>query len=236
MPSFSWLDVTDVPFIRRYSSGEWVGHQVWSAVHLFTLSELREVRLRLTALRHDVNFGLGLLKCPRVFVLHRQADKDDARRIAELASKCGFQYWLDVLDPPQEWLAQNALGSVVDLNYKMLVGSVVETALLNCSHVISLVTPHSPGTTWEAYAYGRVKDGNHCTLQAASWLHPERRGESLEDYMLQGELWTVEEEITRWFEAEMEFWRLRFRHSCPPGASEPWKGGRTRKLPKPKRK
>src|SRR5688500_12725338 len=36
--------------------------------------------------------------CPRVFVSHKQLDAGWARRIARLANRQGFDFWLDVLD------------------------------------------------------------------------------------------------------------------------------------------
>jgi hypothetical protein len=38
------------------------------------------------------------LKCPRVFVSHRQIDDESALRIAWLAWEEGFDYWLDIID------------------------------------------------------------------------------------------------------------------------------------------
>lgn len=232
MASFSWIEQQKVPFAQRYSAGKWFGHDAWSQMGLAMIGELKLIRLRLNALRREVHLGLGTLKCPRIFISHRQADKEEALRIAKIATEAGFQYWLDVLDPPVEWLQGYAIQRTDQLNYTQLVAMAMETALLNCSHVITMITPNTPpNSTWEAYAFGRVQDRVLCSSQAACWLHPSCTSTSLTDYMLLGDVTITEDNLRAWMKYELDAWQARFRTSCPDGACETWKG-RTRKLPK----
>lgn len=62
--------------------------------------EAASLRNLLTQLK-GINSLTPRPRCPayRLFVSHRQIDKDLGLRIAELANNNGFEFWLDVLDP-----------------------------------------------------------------------------------------------------------------------------------------
>ena len=93
--------------------------------------------------------------CPRLFVSHRKADKDCALRIAEIAAQNGFAYWVDVLDPDLQALSKSTIaGSLIPL----VTACIIEMALINCTHVIACMTPHSRGTLWIPYEYGRITE------------------------------------------------------------------------------
>ena len=80
------------------------------------------------------------LQRPRIFVSHQQKDAPLANRIAWLASRSGFSYWLDVLDPDLKRLH----GRKLDPTEKaLLIAKIVETALLNCTHVVAILTQAS---------------------------------------------------------------------------------------------
>src|SRR5882672_2540578 len=89
------------------------------------------------------------IDCPRLFISHRQADEPYALAIAHLAQRHGFYFWLDILDPT---LA--VAGAQTD---PRTIAIIIEMALLNCSHVIAVMTPNTKGSTWVPYEYGRVK-------------------------------------------------------------------------------
>ncbi|WP_235299666.1 toll/interleukin-1 receptor domain-containing protein [Portibacter marinus] len=84
----------------------------------------------------------------RVFISHRQADEQIARRVATMLRIAGIYYWLDVLDPQ---LQNTNITSIQTAN-------IIEIALLNCTHVVAIMTDNSFGSTWIPYEYGRVKD------------------------------------------------------------------------------
>jgi hypothetical protein len=43
-------------------------------------------------------------------------------------------------------------------------------ALLNCTHVMAVMTKNVPGTMWMPYEYGRVKDSALTSLRVAGWF------------------------------------------------------------------
>ncbi|MCB1090050.1 MAG: toll/interleukin-1 receptor domain-containing protein, partial [Verrucomicrobiae bacterium] len=90
---------------------------------------------------------------PRVFISHRQADRTVAENAARLATANGFNYWLDVHDPNlAAWNLQP------DTPQKSIaIAAIIEMALLNCSHVLAIVSGNTPGSAWVPYEYGRVK-------------------------------------------------------------------------------
>src|SRR5207302_2641867 len=80
------------------------------------------------------------------------------------------------------------------------MASVIEMGLLNCSHVIALITPNTKGTLWIPYEYGRVKEPPPVTLQAASWIHRDYT-DALPEYLHLGLVHYTEDEIQAWLRA-----------------------------------
>lgn len=94
------------------------------------------------------------LPCPRVFISHRRVDEKLARRAAWLASNgAGVRFWLDVIDLAQ---AMTPLAAAIAKRFpnaqvqRMVLGfvqaSVIEMALVNCTHVLALVTDQTQGS------------------------------------------------------------------------------------------
>ena len=92
---------------------------------------------------------------PRVFISHQRRDKNRAVTISKLAKKMGFDYWLDVHDPALRLATLNPNPDPVQQS--LIVAILVEMALLNCSHVLAIVTRHTAGSLWVPCEYGRVK-------------------------------------------------------------------------------
>ncbi len=136
-------------------------------------------------------------RCPRVFISHRQADTDEALRVAELVQQCGYDYWLDILNPELLNIPSMALPKQAEA---IAMASVIEMGLLNCSHVIALITKHTEGTLWIPYEYGRVKEPPPVTLQAACWIHRDYAG-NLPEYLYLGPVHYSEAEIQAWLTA-----------------------------------
>ncbi len=153
------------------------------------LSELRS--------RLDTNFRSRGIDCPRLFISHRQTDEARAIEIAALAREHGFFVWLDVEDP--------VLAGAVANPY--LIAILIEMALLNCSHVIALMTPATKGSAWVPYEYGRVKTLGPISSQASAWVAPGLR--DLPEYLLLGPLHRTQGDIAAWLDAEMQFWPSR---------------------------
>jgi len=82
----------------------------------------------LIALRASENWGEegSALRCPRIFVSHRQQDYPEALRIAKIASDRGFQFWLDILDPTLTWLTTVGPKTFGPRQFQLLVAVVIE--------------------------------------------------------------------------------------------------------------
>jgi hypothetical protein len=99
----------------------------------------------------------------RIFVSHKQENREEALRVAWLVQNAGHHYWLDILEPA---LQSGPLDAI-------LIAGIIEMALLNCTHVIALITPESVRSRWIPYEYGRAKEPTPYALNAACWLHPK---------------------------------------------------------------
>ena len=99
-----------------------------------------------------------------LFVSHRQADQDAALRVAWLAWGEGFDYWLDVLNlnpahNQQVRMLETSMGRpLTPFEKSVLLAAIIEMALLNCTHVIAVMTLRTAGSQWVPYEYGRMKD------------------------------------------------------------------------------
>ncbi len=113
------------------------------------------------------------LRRPRVFVSHQRKDALLARRVAWVASRYGFSHWLDVLDPNLARLR----GRKLDPRQKaILMAQIIETALMNCTHVVAVLTINAKTSRWIPYEYGRVKERAVATHLALSWIAPDYSG------------------------------------------------------------
>jgi hypothetical protein len=90
----------------------------------------------------------------RVFVSHQRADVPFAELIADLASKHGFEYWLDVHGPLLQLANQTVLPPAVR---SILIAAIIEMALLNCTDLISVQTRKARLSRWVPYEFGRAK-------------------------------------------------------------------------------
>jgi len=162
--------------------------------------------------------GQPPLLCPRIFVSHRQADEKHGLRIAKLATGGGFGFWLDALDPWLNALQNKPPGSLSKRQETFLTAGIIEIALVNCSHVIALLTPNMRGTLWVPYEYGRVKDVPIGSLRAGAWIDPGLSPQDLPEYTVLGVMTHKEQEICSWHETELVSWSA----TCPTGAGESW--------------
>ncbi len=126
-------------------------------------------------------------KITRIFISHKQQNRDEALRVAWLASQAGHHFWLDILDPTLNGTSLNPIQTAC----------VIEMGLLNCSHVIALITPESRPSRWIPYEYGRVKEPTPYALNSACWLHPTQYS-SVAEYLYLGAQTRTEAHITGW--------------------------------------
>jgi hypothetical protein len=161
-------------------------------------------------------------RCPRVFISHRQKDAAEALRVAQLVQQCGYDYWLDILNPELLNIPAMALPEQAEA---VAMASVIEMGLLNCSHVIALITPNTKGTLWIPYEYGRVKEPAPVALQAACWVHRDYT-DPLPEYLRLGPVHYTEDSIQAWLTIPPSATWAK-----PPCAATSWAGPATKPLP-----
>lgn len=176
-------------------------------------------RLRLTGLQEKRN---NPIRCPRIFVSHRQADTPLALPIAKMAAAQNFEYWIDVLDPSLQSLGGSGLSGD---RLALLTAGIIEMALINCTHVMVVMTQNTKGTMWVPYEYGRITDIPSNWGRAAAWKHPQFPASDLPEYLLLGVVTENKMQISRWLGDEYNSWT--------PGRCGPvkWEGGTVEDLP-----
>ncbi len=228
MPSFNWRSSADRAIQDRFP--EWaLGRGVWrdfARVEAIREESLMLLLAGLTQVRSELRrqpplSDLRRMQCPRLFISHRQADVAPALRIAWLANDAGFEYWLDVLDPTLK--AAKPASS-------LLTAAIIEMALLNCTHVIAVMTPATRGSLWLPYEYGRVKEDLPFSLDAACWLHPKLSPQDFPEYLVLGAQTRSEKSVKRWLATSMSAWQAMY-DTCLSGAQEAWTEGPTVPLP-----
>jgi hypothetical protein len=210
MSNYFWREF-DGPPVQRYP--EWVeGAGLWREFITGDAFAQRRLLDALVAARATVRWGEPgtELSRPRLFVSHRKDDEDRAREVASLAQAEGFQVWLDVLDATLQSTARASTGTSADA---LAVALIIEMALLNCTHVIALITPRTPGTYWVPYEYGRVKDSSPHSLRAGCWIHQDVT--YWPEYLELGVKTESDDDIRSWLRGEWTAWKRQFPFSLP---------------------
>jgi hypothetical protein len=172
-----------------------IGHEELLGVPISNQGNLEAWR-RLTQLSPPAP---SLPSVPRLFVSHRQCDRDYALRAAWLATQLGFRFWLDVLNPVLQSLPHRNLPPQ---QQALVTAIVIEMGLLNSSHVLALVTPKSPGSLWIPYEYGRVKANGVFSIQAGCWTEKQVAPTTKAEYLELGINTASEIEINTWLDSE----------------------------------
>jgi hypothetical protein len=209
MASFDWRAAPNA-FVERYAQpqlddvqgiGLWLEFVYWISEQIEEPAdiELEEGIIGQRTERFEALLnafaGLPPPKQPRVFISHRQVDVGPAERIAWLASqRAGIDYWLDVHDPALGRLNVSPRSS----RYPWLVASIVEMALLNCSHVIAAHTPNSLGSKWIPYEFGRVKDRALRSKRAAGWFHSSVYPVACGEFVLLADILRSDTKVEAW--------------------------------------
>ena len=150
---------------------------------------------------------LNKIDCPRVFISHKQGDEHFAIRTAELAVQEHFFYWLDVLDPFLKLISPGKKGVLINsrwiplspLQISLLTAAIVEVALINCTHVIALITEKSRPSRWIPYEYGRAKNSPTIVGDTACWVSPKVSRTDIVEYMLLGTINDTDANVKNWF-------------------------------------
>ena len=211
-------------FAERFPS--WVlGRGVWRHWILEHFWDHDNTDETLDTLRRGLRDSAGKAEpeCPRVFVSHRQHDDGPALAIARLANQVGFEFWLDLLDPQVQNLTASQRGQ------HALVASIVEVALLNCTHVIAVLSDKTRGTLWVPYEYGRVKEKQQVrSRRAAVWLDPNLDPADVPEYTVLGVTTRIKPQIAAWFASELTLWQTTGK--CRGGAANKWQGDEPRHM------
>lgn len=224
MASFDWRVISE-DVLERYDERA-LGYQAWrqlvTMLREFLQSETPDPFLAAfdEFLRQLQQVGEGPPVC-RVFVSHQRADVPFAERIAYLATQQGFEYWLDVHDPLLQLANRTALPPVVQ---SILIAAIIEMALLNCSHGITVQTRNAQLSRWVPYEFGRAKRRWLVSTQVASWFDNGMYAASTADYLKLGDCTQSEVEVALWLAAE---WA---RCRCPVVPAI-WRGGPVKPLP-----
>ncbi|MFO1328125.1 MAG: hypothetical protein U1F56_12270 [Rubrivivax sp.] len=165
--------------------------------------------------------SMGPRTC-RVFVSHQHLDAQRALRIAWLADQNGFEYWLDVHDPVLRLANNSVLPPPV---HSILVAGIIEMALLNCTHVISVQTTHAAGSRWVPYEFGRGKEHLLVSDQAASWFDAGLTPTAAADYLHLGVCVYSDDDVDAWFQSQ--------QHRGCQAAGSSWSGPVPPPLPGP---
>jgi hypothetical protein len=204
MANYDWRDYRDQAWINRFPSGV-RGLDAWRTAGL----EAAVVRLMEA---RQAQVSAPSRAC--VFVSHRQADAAKAERLAYVACKEEFDYWLDIFDPSLVALSGPSGASSVPQQKASAIAAIIEMALLNSTHLLAVITTNTKGSEWVPYEYGRVKDPQPVTLQAACWVDTNA-AITLPDYLHLGRINHSESDVRHWLQAE----RRRLNMYGPPTCS-----------------
>jgi hypothetical protein len=149
------------------------------------------------------------LICKRVFISHRQSDARYAERIAYLATQCNFEYWLDIYDP----ILKIANGIKIPEPQKSIsIAGMIEMALINCTHVLAVMTTKTKGSLWVPYEYGRIADVPG-VYDASAWQHPALIG--VPGYMYLRPILHDRQSIDGWFNSQNPNCAVTWNKSIP---------------------
>jgi len=156
---------------------------------------------RIRALRNDIK----PLDCPRVFVSHKKEDSVIARQLRDVIRSEGFDTWLDVIDLPP--IPPLRTSGQTKLNQAILLAAIIEMALVNCSHLVAVMTDNTVSSRWVPYEYGRVKDDPPARLAVAAWVDPPALVTQLPEYNYLAPVFTQEAQFRRWLKIEKAHYR-----------------------------
>ena len=175
MPNYDWRSFQGRPLQDRFPDNL-VGSRQWVDLVDDVLQDpapdAEACRRALDAFMTALAPGSPLLPPQKdccVFVSHRSdpVDQNHAEQIAWHATEHGYEYWLDVHNPNLTYLN----GSTIPTPAKeILIAAVIEMALLNCSHLLAVITQKSFGSKWIPYEFGRAKLRLLVSGNSSVWL------------------------------------------------------------------
>lgn len=203
MANFDWRRVADGDLGDRYRD-DVLGQEAWlqllgvirDYLNAETFARVFEAFDDFLRRLRQLEGGPGVC---RVFVSHQQADIAFAERVAYLVDREGYEYWLDVHDPLLRLANIAGLPPVVR---SVLIAAIIEMALLNCTHGISIQTHNAQKSRWVPYEFGRAKRRWLVSTQVASWFDNGVYAATTADYLKLGVCAQSERDVVRWLTLE----------------------------------
>src|SRR5262249_36624209 len=116
---------------------------------------------------------------------------------------------LDVIDLPAEKTKQvqrieaTLGGALTQFEMNVLQAAIIEMALINCTHVVALMTQRTAGSQWVPYEYGRIDRGGRAKDPATAYcVTASIKITDLPEYLHLAPIHKLESEIRLWFRAE----------------------------------
>jgi hypothetical protein len=232
MPHFDWRRIQDPgaeanpwpALAARYASAEGAaGIQLWRDF----VATLQDLAGRQDAIPTDTVLGAidAFIATARsvpppptatLFVSHQRSDAAWAERVAWDATRVGFDYWLDVHDTTLS--AINATRLIPGPIKAALITGIIEIALLNSTHLVSLQTVASRTSRWVPYEFGRAKDRRMLSTRTASWFQNGVTLDPAGDYLAFAECAYDKLALRRWL-------RWVATHAGLVGVTGTWRGG-----------
>jgi hypothetical protein len=197
MPNYDYTEFPRDAWRERYPRNpEIAGAETW---HEFAGGDLRALlrRLQEEPPRQP--------RIPCVFVSHRRADTPRAQAVAAVGRRERFETWVDVEDPVLAALSQGRANWSM-ANEAVAIACIIEMALLNCTHVLALLTASSAGSAWIPYEYGRVKDRRGMTTTQAACLLEPGVAMPVAEYFCLGETIVGDPNLSGWLGLERKKW------------------------------
>ena len=207
MPNFDWQQTQTNPLERRFVDSS-IGWPEWNRL-VRDLSNLGGPSPTDCQAVFDVFLQrAAAAQAPsprecRVFVSHRGTPRDTAfaERIAFLATRAGYEYWLDIHEPTLRFTNKDP--AIQSPARDVLIAAIIEMGLLNASHVIAVMTDESAGSKWIPYEFGRAKQRLIFSSCSATWLEPTMLT-TCGEYVHLGVMNGNENDIDEWLKATLQ--------------------------------
>lgn len=172
------------------------------------------------------------LRCPRVFVSHRQCDSKLALQVAYEAHLTGFDYWLDVVDLAQDrpsfvtYFEARLKRNLTAFELGILTAAIIKMALLNSTHVIAVMTRSTAGSQWVPYEYGRAKQRMPSAENASSWRDRSLAIKGVPEYLHLSPMFAKRRDLVAWLSAQRAIYQ-----NCSSVSREVWPGSPPQQVP-----
>jgi hypothetical protein len=160
------------------------------------------------------------IKQPTVFVSHQRHDAAWAEWAAWAATEAHFDYWLDIHDPSLITANASILPAAVK---SILIAGIIEVALTNSTHIVSMQTKNAQSSRWVPYEFGRAKERRLLARNTVSWFEKGVTPATNGDYLGLASC--------AFFSADLRTWMNKAGRIPPPNPNERWKKPPPGRLP-----